>query len=346
MAEYPRYQAETDYLAPWQVWEVFLEAPLVRDRKGYFYVFGEYRAYLGPVAMAALGLMLLDFRRRARDYVMIVVLGSLMLGNFAWFSPYALLSRLPVFGSLRVPVRYVIPLSLHVGLVFGHFLQHGQDLAARLRPQRPRVALLLQASVWLVFLGCAIDLVSNNNRQHENFFNTPEPVPRDGPFRMVSGNPAVVHEAPVKNEGHIQCYDPNPIPPARALRPMPESEVYLAAGPGAGAAKLVLWTPNRLRVHVDVATPQLLVVNMNYHRDWWSEDGEVTRYNDLLALKLAPGQREVELYYEPRRIRWYLATSLVGLGLAALAWWGVPRWRRRAGSAAGVDAGAGRVERV
>jgi hypothetical protein len=320
MSEYPRHHGESDYLAAWQVWEVFLEAPLVRHRKGYFYVFGEYRNYLGPVAMAALPLMLLRITERARDFWMIAAAGALMLGDFAPWAPYALLSKLPVVGSLRVPVRYALLVDLHIGLVFGHALQLGADHLRRLPAERHGLRRLGVVVLVALFFGCALDLLTTNNQQHRNFFRDPDVVaPREGPFRMIDGRPHDVHHAPVRNEGHIRCYEPNPLRISAALKAFAPSEVYVPRGDG--SVELVEWTPNRLRLRTDLPASRVVVVNMNHHRDWSAEGGTVRPWKGLLAVRVPAGQREVILTYRPRRILLYAVMTLIGLLSCGIGWW-------------------------
>ena len=343
MSEYPRRWDEPDFLLPWQVWEVFLEAPLVRDRKGYFYVFGEYRNYLGPVAMLAVPAMLLRWRARARDYWILAVAVALMVGNWGPWSPHQLLSRLPVFGSLRVPVRWALVADLHIALLFGHLLSAASAwwsgwCAARSReggvtPGATPGGTPLSGARWargagIAVLGaalawCAVDLMGNNARQLHGFYRDPGRVtPREGAFRSVPGDPHRVHEAPLRNEGHLRCYEPNPLKISPALRAGLPQEVYVAgAAPDDDAVQIAGWTPNSWTLDLSPsAAGRPVVVNMNYHRDWQATVGTVSSWRGLLSVEVPPGTERVELRYRPRRLGWYALLSLVGVGGAWVLW--------------------------
>src|SRR6185436_5216672 len=112
------------------------------------------------IVMLAVPFMLLRLRQHGRDYFIIAVLGVLMLGCFAPWAPYALMQALPVFGSLRVPVRYALLIDLHIGLLFGHMLARTSEVVRELgRPWLRRAATIGLAGL----LGAAtLDLTTHN----------------------------------------------------------------------------------------------------------------------------------------------------------------------------------------
>lgn len=70
-------------------------------------------------------------------------------------------------------------------------------------------------------------------------------------------------------------------------------------------------TPNTLRVSVHLNRPALVVVNQNFFPGWRTTTGRVVSYNDLLAVRLQPGDHDVGLSYAPRSV-------LVGAMISAL----------------------------
>ncbi len=84
-----------------------------------------------------------------------------------------------------------------------------------------------------------------------------------------------------------------------------------------------------MHLQVDAGEPAWLVISHNYHPHWTASmdgrDAPLRRANYVWqALRLEPGQREVELRYASPALtwsRWATAISLaVALGLVAMAW--------------------------
>jgi hypothetical protein len=312
MSEYPRKVYEWDYLAKWQVWEVFLEPLMTRGRKGYAYVFGEYRNYLGPFVMIAVPLMFMRFRAHARDYFLLAILGVLMLGNFAWWSPYALLQKVPVFGSMRVPVRHALLMDLHIGLLFGAMLARAREVAGELPPRWKQAAV---AGLVMLLGAATFDLSTQNNRQLFGFYHVdPSVPPRDGPYRMVRGDSNWLFRGPARNEGQLACYDiPNPIAISPHLKAQPASEAYV--GEGQGTARVLSWNPNQFVVSATTTTPAVIALNTNFHRDWHVGDGDAERWRGLVAARVPAGVHELRFWYRPRRLPLY--AGVTGLGFLA-----------------------------
>jgi len=69
-----------------------------------------------------------------------------------------------------------------------------------------------------------------------------------------------------------------------------------------GTAEYRLWSPNRLVIAVQPEGEGYLVVNQNYHTGWHVRGDPVRRVEaveNLLAVKVTPEDRQVELYYLP-----------------------------------------------
>jgi hypothetical protein len=79
-----------------------------------------------------------------------------------------------------------------------------------------------------------------------------------------------------------------------------QGEVYLAGT--AGSVDISSWSPNEVIVNVQAASEGFVVLNQNYYSGW-KVKGESERKpedkNGLLAVKISPADRQLELYYLP-----------------------------------------------
>ena len=146
------------------------------------------------------------------------------------------------------------------------------------------------------------------------------------PFRQVKGNPKLVFQAPLRNEGHISCHAANPLRKSTELKAKPESEVSIVSG--RGSARIIAWSPNEISVDVEAESPVTVAVNMNTHRDWRATGGVLVPWHGLIAAKVELGSHRLTLTFRPRWLPAYAALSFAGLLGCAVVWmW--PRIRQR-----------------
>lgn len=76
------------------------------------------------------------------------------------------------------------------------------------------------------------------------------------------------------------------------------------------------FSPNRIRLAVQVRNPGVLLVNQNYHRDWRIDRGRVYDQNGLLAVYLEEsGEYDITLSYVPLGLYCGILISIVSLSL-------------------------------
>jgi len=97
-------------------------------------------------------------------------------------------------------------------------------------------------------------------------------------------------------------------------------EAWLAAGEG--RVRLARFSPNLIRVEVELRSPARLAVNQNFHHAWRVDRGTLMADNGRLAVALAePGSYTLTLRYRPATVLTGMAVSclaLIGLALAAV----------------------------
>ena len=92
---------------------------------------------------------------------------------------------------------------------------------------------------------------------------------------------------------------------------------------GSGVAAETYWSPNRLRYRVDTLAGATLIVNQNFYPGWrvTSGRGELYSENGQLAVRVPPGQQEVELLFRPTHLFSSLIFSLLAVAASGLSWW-------------------------
>ncbi|RKH35887.1 hypothetical protein D7Y13_00725 [Corallococcus praedator] len=314
MRSAPRIMAGTPSHSLETVGRELLQFPSNADVGHFFFLPGALVLALGAV---------LARRRAAYPAVLAGLCLWLASGYAAKPSLFAALRLLPVFGTLRYPERFLVP----AGLFLAELAALG-FAALLLRSTRGR------AWKWASGVACAL-AVAGIAVQVIGFSTlagrvtlVPTPIAVDQPFAQTRGNRWAQGYFLPLNRGSIACGEAWPVPMSERLRGDLPQEEYLE-DPGAGTARRVTWTPNRLEVDVDATRPTALLINQNWHPGWKSSVGEVVSREGLLGVTLPAGHHRVELRFLPR-------SGLGGTAVSALAWGGLAllAWakRRRGGA--------------
>ncbi len=271
--------------------------------------FWEIGAYIGLFLIPAV-IGLLNFRRAAPWIAATLVLFWLGRGDAGWLWP--ILHHAPVFASLRMPSRFLIPMVLAVGVLAGFGLQWLCDL--RVSPLGYGAALVLLAACAANSMMVSLPLM----RQLINFEQ--RPAPPAATFRQIGLGPDNNRQLipALENHGVVHCYAytnwPTRVAPSDG--PGYRGEEYLA---GSGSVSLRRWSPNLLAYRVDVPRPTVLVINQNHDSSWrlWSGRGEVFSQGDLLAVRLPAGVQDIELLYlsTPALLGLLVSAATIAIGI-------------------------------
>lgn len=343
MIRFPRHVTSREYLDPISYVLTFVSPEAWRKAWPYWdldYGFHEYGIYIGVVATAAVVVGTV----RAPPDPQVRALRFVGLGLF-WlslgiFGPWLLLHQIPPFRSQHVPQRFAYPGLLFLATVAAAAIE--QKLAA-VAPERRRALGGVLVALTLVV---AADLARESRSCLARGFGVrlPEVVARaryeqtwDVPADLAypeSNGPAgiTVHQAGV---GTILCgtfHGYNPLAwggPDRTEKPLrlgatgigaPDyrGEVYVD---GAGEARFVEWTPNRMVVEVHGARPgDHLVLNQNWDESWRANGAPTVDHGHVNAYAMTASDERVEFRYRPRTLSFALAMPLVWLAAIALTW--------------------------
>lgn len=277
---------------------------------------------------------------RAYAALLSCLLISLWLGfgnRCAPVSLWSLLNQVPPFSFMRTSERFRFDIMLFVALFAGIGLHCGMEFISG-KFARPRLGHRLGVVVVIAIL---MDLFWVNSPALRDAFSIPPlPTPHSASFVQLGGFPeygrqgieptgepyhlyrtyGAMYPAFLSNAGSVYALESVPAPTKAIILTDPayRGEVYLEGT--SGEARYTLWTPNRLKIQVEAQGEGYVVVNQNYYAGWQARDGlPVEAVNGLLAVKVSPRVKGVELYYRPTSFIVGALTSLLSLA-AGIAW--------------------------
>ena len=310
----------------------------------YFHVQGfmwqEYGTYLGPIVL----LLLLMFPLAFRGNWPLIATGAACfltaLGNFGWFSPWALLHHLPVFNNMRCPSRFLIPAAFVASLLAAAILDELRRRIASSPGTDESRRRFEFVAVGLVALGLVDSFLVGRASLRDCF-----PLP---PLKAGTPLPSIITirgerrksaEAMYANYCSLQNGEVIPYPihvhaidgknyrgefyfvPAREGSP-PDGERSSAT------IDIESWSPNRVAVAVQAQEPGTVVVNRNWAPGWTAAPPfEAASHEGLISAAVRPGEHRIEFQFSPKTFRIGLAVSLVTL-VAGIALFFLHGWRR------------------
>lgn len=280
---------------------------------GHPYVWPEYCAYVGVVVvvLGAVGYHLAARRGHARIVAGTLLFGLLAMGNLGEYAPWALLHELPVFGSLRVPSRFVVLFILYLGVAAALAL----DAIADRLPKRAAIATFVPI---VVLLGVTVDITAST-RPIVNRWTNPALVPLDR-AAVFEQRSAAVHAGsfaslPRLGVGSLGCYVVLDYAVAPGLRVGPGHDVWFSRG--AGEARVVHRTVNTIELDVRSDARAAVVLNQNYSPDYITSIGRLEDGGGMLQLAVPAGHHRVRIRYQPKSLRLAVGPFAIGLVLAA-----------------------------
>lgn len=266
---------------------------------GHEFVWPEYGTYVGfaVLVLGALGLsraLLPRTRAVAVEHGLLATCAVLLiLGNVSSLHPWPVLRALPVFDSLRVPSRFFVVLTFHLGILAGL----GLDLVdARRLDGRRRY--LVHAVACAAVLAITIDIVIVTRPIVDRWTGPAIDgsfIANDRTFITNRSYDAVYASLPRRNQTTTLCYVGGmnwPVSPILRLGQVPQATLE---GPGSvrvQARTASTWT---LRVAAEEAT--ILLLNQNFDPSYRTSVGRVVERYGLLGVELPPGDHRVHVFY-------------------------------------------------
>ena len=289
---------------------------------------GEYGNYVGWATLALVaGAVAFRFRRARVPLLLLSLALTLVLGHLGPGTPWDALHRLPVFKNLRVPSRFTVFASLALAFLAGLAVSEGEAwLRARFREGRARrLAALLPA---VVAVAVAADVTIFNAHPMYRVWSEDPPPPDQPPaaIKQVRGTYKRMYDHTARNHGTLICQENNAIP--RSPRVKEQDREYGVIPPSDGTVRLLDWSPNEIRLDVDLQRDAIVWVNQNYHAGWSSDVGRVDSLENQLVVRVPKGRHRIDLRYRTPGLRTGMMLTAAGLLLVA-GWFAGDRWWRR-----------------
>jgi hypothetical protein len=335
MADYPRPTAERDVLSFAEVCAMLTSFAHDYKLPGHEYVWAEYGSFIGwsGFLMALVGLVYAGQKHRWLIVSALFFLGVTM-GHFSNYSPWALLHKLPVFGSLRVPSRFVVMLVFFLALAAGlaldrwarHILNSDHSPDAPVSPWRRHILNHIpKVLAFLVLVGVTAHIQSGHDKVTNRWVGAPLPAFETKPavdYHVTGERYDGFAGFPAKNISHRGCYTGMTYAAAPGLWTGHRPQARVPSG----TLKEISRTANTITLGVDLRAPGDVVINQTWAKDWiLDSDGLppdttlIQNPQGLMSVRGLPaGQHTLRLAYAPSQFWPSAALSLLGL-CAALA---------------------------
>lgn len=271
----------------------------------------EYGAYVGvlPLLLYILGLFV-NWRKNKSLIIVSIIFLIISLGYGSPINIWKFLRLLPIFKSLHVPSRFILIflfcLSILSGMTLSKFEQKNEFKVFK-KCFVPLILLIILLDLYLVVSPIVKDafVIEPKKIEKSNFYQTYRGIPYSN-LTYSSMYPTLL-----ENKGSITCRDVlNLGRNARGAEdPDYRGEVYLLNGNG--DAEITYFSPNIVKVKINLTKEDLLILNQNYDKGWKSKTHDVESHNNLLSTKVSPKDEQITFYYLPN-------SFLIGLVITSL----------------------------
>jgi len=283
--------------------------------------------YVGwvPLILVLAG-MIMTCRRNWPLIVTLAIVYWIMLGSTIPWNLWGLLHKLPGLSMLFTPSRFNIFVLFALALLSGEGLRIMEERLRRIRWAR---------LVPMIILGFILfDLIRVNGDVFKVGFNIPPiEVQAKDDFKQYGTSPYIsdyigraiyrtfpnwrsgAFPAVLENRGVVYNY--RSIGFFIYAKPMNHPEYQGEAwitGEKAEITALKI-TPNRIHVETN-GLGNILCINQNYDSGWkikGEKPGELLAINGLIAARLSPGEKDLELVFRPKSFQLGAVTSLLAL---------------------------------
>jgi hypothetical protein len=253
-------------------------------------------------------------------------------GDFGPYSPFHLLKKLPIFGQLRIPDRYMVLVLFFMCVAAARGATRIEDAASRILTGiwdliARRVPLMrgeARSVAIATFVGVAAtvaarlawqpteDVLETVKIRPGGMYVLEAPRTYDQPFKQSRGNRRDAHVFTAANLGSLYCVSGNPVPESALLRGDLEQEEY-PEDPAKATVKRLDWSPQAITLEVDAREATTVRINQNYDAHWRTDVGTVRDLDKLLVVDVPAGKNVVHVTYKDYTTYFCLAVSLATL---------------------------------
>ena len=274
----------------------------------------DYGMYIGIIPSILIILSL--FSKFKEKWVLIttsVIFLILYFGDASPINLWGFLHLFPVFDSLRTISRS------HWIFIFTFSILAGMGLSTLKLILKNKG--ILKICSMLIVLFILLDLILVNSPIFKGaFVNNVEINKEKNNFHQILNNysynnysESSIYLAYLKNKGTLNCHEnfyiASAISAIDSKSKLYKGEFYLKEENG--NISLIYFSPNKIKVHLNISKKDLLVINQNYHKGWKVKEGEVKPYYGLISANVEKGEYDLIFYYLPNNF-------LIGLLISIL----------------------------
>ena len=281
----------------------------------------EYGNYIGIIPLIFLIASLYWLRKLWPLILSAIILLIISLGDASVINIWSIIHKLPFLASIHGPSRFIIAFTLFASLIIGYVCSRIEE-----KQKLSIVGKQIKASTVIIVLIIIItlDLLLVSWPLYANTFDIKPPDIKESKDKEIipiwSSNP-LISQYPnfLQNLATIDCYE-RVHPSIKAVPAFIDTgekyahyygEAYIAENNQ--TQSLVYFSPNKIKVKVNIKREQTLVLNQNYDSGWKAKDREVFSYNGLIAAKVKSSDSIAEFYYLPNSFLIGLVVTIISL---------------------------------
>jgi len=269
------------------------------------YGWHEYGAYIGllPFILAVLGVLIYF-----KQFWVFFITGSICLwislGRGTCYSLWDLVHKLPIYDSLHAPSRFILGFVFVISIFSGLGISKIEGLI-----RKTYAKILVSTVIIFVFY----DLSSVSLPLWNNIFNIKPPqIAKYSTFKQrfrdynlwMGSSRSSMYPALLSNSGVLNSYEVLGVQKGD-VKIFGESsyrgEVYLINNKDGNLIKSFHFTPNIIKVDLELSQSDTLIINQNFYRGWRIKgiDKKLQAYNGLISVVLPRGEYSLTFYYLP-----------------------------------------------
>lgn len=278
----------------------------------------EYGTYIGilPLFLSLIGIVV-SLKSRWPLILTGAILLIISLGKFSPINMWSIIQLLPLYNSLKLPIRIILVVIFIISILGGIGL-------SRIEERYKKFAAVV---IFIIFIDL---LLINGPILYDTFTVSPPNINRSETFYQIKKTVEIdkMYQDVLENKGVIDSYEgiitlpQNAIPRYihNTLNPNYRGEVFLLDN---GDSFIYYLSPNIVKVSLNTSKDNTLILNQNFFKDWYvrNEKGNIHNtksYKGLISIDVTPKDKEITFFYLPKTFVYGSIITMITIVIALL----------------------------